>query len=258
MIVLSILIIIFILNNLLFGQCRYVVEKQNGFLKNCKALENIRNTVLGHIHIDYRIACAMSNFDHKPCNADGKDARKIAKKIRERAKISVNHLNVVLKKHLDTAHMGKIELNSISDFPKLKINQMKNKIFYGTYQLRQCESYVGDLVKSGQAFLATHKAVTSFFSKENCFRQDLLQGKTKLLAVEIASRHKRGQVSLKQNASDESDSEEDLQKNTNSSKKLKFRTMYKVFIVYEPNVNNPEAIHGKYILLVFELEFTND
>lgn len=45
-------------------KCRWMIEKQNGRLKNIKSLD-IRNFTLGHIQIDYSIACAMWNFDHK-------------------------------------------------------------------------------------------------------------------------------------------------------------------------------------------------
>ncbi|CAF1070135.1 unnamed protein product, partial [Brachionus calyciflorus] len=46
-------------------KCRFIVEKQFGYLKNHKSLDNIRNTQAGHIQVDFRIACAM-NLPNKP------------------------------------------------------------------------------------------------------------------------------------------------------------------------------------------------
>lgn len=52
----------------------------------------MRNTEIGHIQIDYRIACAMINFFHKPCCPDGKKAKTIANRMKEKAKTTSNHL----------------------------------------------------------------------------------------------------------------------------------------------------------------------
>ncbi len=57
---------------------RFIIEKQNSILKNKKSLDNIRNSQAGHILIDYKICCAMSNFSMKLCYPDGDDAIEIA------------------------------------------------------------------------------------------------------------------------------------------------------------------------------------
>jgi hypothetical protein len=57
---------------------RFIIEKQNSILKNKKALDNNRNSKAGHILIDYRICCAMSNFSMKLCNPDGEASIEIA------------------------------------------------------------------------------------------------------------------------------------------------------------------------------------
>ena len=54
-----------------------------GVLKTLNELDNIRNNQVGHIQIDYRIACAMLNFTHKPCCPDEENGAKIAKRIKE-------------------------------------------------------------------------------------------------------------------------------------------------------------------------------
>ena len=65
-------------------QGRFIIEKQNSFLKNKKALDNIRNVTVGHIMIDYRITCAMSNFLHVPCCPDNINSEEIANSIRSK------------------------------------------------------------------------------------------------------------------------------------------------------------------------------
>jgi hypothetical protein len=54
------------LQDRLVTKIRFCVEKSIGYIKNLKALDNVRNTIIGHIAIDYRIACAMHNFKYKP------------------------------------------------------------------------------------------------------------------------------------------------------------------------------------------------
>ena len=73
---------------MLYSKIRFIIEKQNGYLKNNLSLDNIRNTIAGHIQIDYRIACAMSNFRHKPCCPDGEKAIKVAKRIKKKSRKS--------------------------------------------------------------------------------------------------------------------------------------------------------------------------
>lgn len=110
-----------------------------------KALDIIRNTIAGHIQIDYRIACAMYNFNHKHICPDGKHAQRIAKLIYNRAqKIQTNKLAIILSKQLDTTQFPKFNLSDINDFIKLKRKVMKNKIFLGSFQLKQCVSYIPD------------------------------------------------------------------------------------------------------------------
>ena len=41
--------------NIVCKKIRFIIEKQNAYLKNLKALDNIRNTQAGHILIDYRM-----------------------------------------------------------------------------------------------------------------------------------------------------------------------------------------------------------
>ncbi len=54
-------------------KCRYIVEAKFGEIKRNDALSKCkrrRKTEIGHLQIDYRIACAMLNFLHKPSQSD--------------------------------------------------------------------------------------------------------------------------------------------------------------------------------------------
>ncbi|CAF1024274.1 unnamed protein product [Brachionus calyciflorus] len=134
-------------------KCRYIIEKQIGLIKSYKALDNVRNTELGHILVDYRIACAMANFNHKPCCPDKKNVEKISNRIKKRSMICSNPLGFLLKKHLDTKLIERINLSDISDFPRLSTKKMIEKIFLGTFQLKQAKSYLKDLLKNMTAYL---------------------------------------------------------------------------------------------------------
>ena len=88
-------------------------------MKNLKALENIRNTIVGHILIDYRIACAMCNYSHKACNPDADKAKVIANTIKSKVKIVRNELKDILRIQLNTKSLIPIDLSKINDFPRL-------------------------------------------------------------------------------------------------------------------------------------------
>lgn len=195
-------------------------------IKNFKALDNIRNTQAGHIKIDYRIACSMINFNHKPTCPDKDETLKIAKKLKEKASIEINSLKNLLKKQVGTKEIFSIEQEKITDFPKLSPKIFKNNIFLGSFHLKQSKSYIQDIVKSGKAYLVSEKLLKtiqdSYIEKLN----------TKILAIELISRHKRGK---KKQASN--------QKVNVYTKD--FRNSYKVFIEYIPSLNRYSSIRGK-------------
>lgn len=211
-------------------------------MKNKQALDDIRNTEAGHIQIDYRIACAMSNFVHKPICPDGVNAHQIAGKIKEKILIKDNSLDFLLSKHLDTKMIPEIELSQIEDFPKLTKEQLINNIFYGSFQIKLCVSYIGDLIKNGKAYVIDEdlKKKIPNFSQAKDF------SKSRIIAVEITSRHKRSKIK---------DCEKSTNSNNNKTKKRNyirnFRTIYKVFIHYIPDKNNTESILGKILFLIF-------
>jgi hypothetical protein len=56
-------------------------------LKNKKALDNISNSQLGHIQMDYRICCAMANFNMVICIPDGKNSENSKKNKKKMLKV---------------------------------------------------------------------------------------------------------------------------------------------------------------------------
>ncbi len=80
-----------------------------------KALDNIRNTQVGHIQIDYRIACAMINFTHKPCCPDGSNAEELARIIKKKSKLHENNMEHLLSRRFNTKKCIEKQLSSIED-----------------------------------------------------------------------------------------------------------------------------------------------
>ena len=202
------------------------MEKQNSMLKNKRSLDNIRNTILGHIQIDYRIVCAMINYCHKPCNADGENASKISNRMKQKAKAhKSNPLKNILKYQLGTKQIKAIRLSDISDFPRFKRKKLIKKVFFGTFQLKMSRSYIGDLIRNNEAYLVSTKIIHSF--EDQSIKSSIANG-SKIIAAIINSRHRRGQI-----------------KTQNEPSIKKFRNTYKVFILYRPNSNTTRAIQGK-------------
>ena len=178
-------------------KCRYIVEQQIGILKKNKSLDFIRNTTIGHALIDYKIASAIYNY--KFCFKENKTkSRTIVKRMKEsREKKNNNYLDFIIRNHLKSSLMDEINLNNIKDFPKLKKSALKDKIYFGTYQLSLANSYLKDLKES--AFCLNSKGVSNLqkllkknhYIYKNSFN-NIIKKKTKLLAIEITSRHQRG------------------------------------------------------------------
>lgn len=189
-----------------------------GDIKKNNALDNFRNSIAGHISIDYRIASAMYNFTHKPCESGGEKASTIARRLKRKLKTNQNNLEFLLSIKLGKKLTTMINC-SIIDFPRLSIQKLKEKIMFGPYQLKQAKSYLNDLLINGHFFSVNEsviKNITDEKLKNNLF-------KCKIIACQIASRHKRG-----------------LKTGTDM-----FRNVYKVYIAYIPNLNSSKSIKGK-------------
>ena len=95
-------------------------------MNNFEALDYIRNTVVGHIFVDFRIACEMCNLTQVSFNPDGKRSRSVAKPLRKKLNIQKNNLiEFILKKHFDTKAIPSINFFRIDDFPKLSRKKFK-------------------------------------------------------------------------------------------------------------------------------------
>lgn len=181
--------------------------------------------------IDYRNTCAMINFTHKPCSPDEEFHEEIAKKILERYEMRENQLDFFLPKQLDTKQITECELENIDDFPKLNEKDLVKEFFLGTYQMHLCASYIQDFVENGKAYIIHEQLINQVPNED--FRNQLLN--TKLIGVEIISRHRRSElktVTLKKRKKSETLTD-------------RFRTVYKVFLQYDPKINSVKTIKSK-------------
>jgi len=149
-------------------------------------LNKIRNTIAGHISIDFRIACAMHNFTFKPCVVDSSNSEKIAKEIRIKAdNLTTNKLDFLLYKHFGTKDLEEMPLDSITDFPKIKKKILKRKIFLGSYQLKSSSSYLGELIRNNIIYI-TSDEYNNYLEKNNFKLKE-----SKIVAAKINPRHSR-------------------------------------------------------------------
>lgn len=130
----------------------------------------------------------MLNFTHIPCITDGQNAVKIAKKMKEMSKIKENKLENLLTRRFNTKKSVGTELSSIEDFPKLKKEEIQNEILFGSFQLRQSQSYLSDLIENGKAYIIEEPSLTSRKQKKD------VVSKCKTIGFEITSRHKRSEI----------------------------------------------------------------
>jgi hypothetical protein len=131
----------------------------------------------------------MVNFTHRKCETDGKYARDIAKKMKNRAKIARNPLYSLINKQLGTNIFKQISLDEITDFPKLKKKTIIKCITLGTFHLKISLSYISDLVKNGKAYLLEWK---EFLKNNKLSMINNEESNSKIIGTEIISRHVRG------------------------------------------------------------------
>ena len=170
----------------------------------------------------------MINFDYIPCCPDGLKAKKIAHKIKTISENnSNNQLKFLLNHRLGTKQIKMFPLSEINDFVKLSRKKLIQKIFYGSFHFRQSKSYVTDLVSKGNAFTLSEAFINTF--KNEKLKINLLDSKSKIIAVELPSRHKRSIINKK----------------TSNTAENKFRNTYKIFVKYIPRSNSYKSIKGK-------------
>ena len=162
----------------------------------------------------------------------------VARRMQNQGNVAHNDLEVLLSRQLESSLMNKIELSKVADFPRIKKRRLVKSIFLGSYQLRQCQSYLSDLIQHGHAYSPTINLIKQIENKE--LKQDLIDGKTKLLAVEITSRHRRSEYKK----SEEKDEEQAPSQKKRRGPKI-FKTTYKVFLEYTPMFNHYSSIKRK-------------
>jgi len=116
-------------------------------------------------------------------------------------------------------------IQEINNFPKLTLNQFCKQVTFSSFKLRQCQSYLEQLIINGKVHCLDESGIKNFLSNENIL-EDF--NHTKIIAVQIPSKHKH---SRKKNA------EKNNKMDTNS-----LSNCYKVFVQYIPTVNVNEDV----------------
>jgi len=101
-------------------------------------------------------------------------------------------------------------------------------LLWGTFQLRLSRSFMSDLLKNHVLYEIPRVIIE--LNKNSKLRDP----KTKIIGIEISSRHKRGLTT----------------QNVSKDKSPTFRTKYKVLIQYFPNVNEVKSIKSKLFLII--------
>ena len=83
----------------------------------------------------------MLNFCFEPFNPDGKNAERIAESIRKRSTKNKNKLESLLKIRFSNT-MISLKTEAVNDFPVISLQALKNEIFFGSFKLRLCRSYI--------------------------------------------------------------------------------------------------------------------
>jgi len=154
--------------------------------------------------------------------------------LKKKSKLHENNMEHLLSRRFNTKKSIQKQLSSIQDFPKLTLKEIQNEILFGSFQLKQSRSYIGDMINNGNVFI-----IEDSQSKTRKEENDSVL-KCKLLGFEINSRHKRSE-----------------KKDNKRREMKKFRITYKVIIKYFRNENNSEAIKGnkkfKFLLYLLKL-----
>jgi len=233
----------------MFMKCRFIIEKKIGEIKKNKALDNRLNVEVNHLQFDYRNTCAIINFTHKACCADKDKAIEISEKIKNKIKnVHSNPLEHLNKIQFGTKKNPFFKLENLSDFPILSLDEMQEEIFYGSYYLKQSKSYFSDMHKTDSFCNITTTVLNSYNSIDSRIL-DILAGRLdsfKIIGLCLTSRHMRSlKTKKKDNLNDELTSEEEEENGTEINRIRRMRFKYKVFIVYQKDLNHPNAIKSK-------------
>ncbi len=231
----------------LVTKIRFEIERVIGRLKQFYALDYTRNSKLGYLNAEYRIACAILNFSHVPTVTDKPNTLKVAQILKERSSVErsafCNPMDCLLTKQTRTKLFQKIELQTINNFPRLDPEVMNLFVSCGTYNLKRSKQYLIDLVTHNVAYKVdkkmlltqltmlneTQKKFQNRRDKYQDLMNDILNENSRVVAVEIFSRNHRSEKTPKKCTSD------DEIDNDNESNSKKLKKIYKVFICYWRN-----------------------
>lgn len=166
----------------------------------------------------------MNNFSHKCCVSDKPITLKIAARIKKKMLVNGNRLQLFLTKQLSgTSMFDPVGLDDVQDFPILSAKKLVRNIFFGSYSLRQCKSYLRDLINNSNVYTVNMKGLKNlvkleasedaYYTEDAKYFQERLKQGMKIIAFSIISRHSR---------------------NKN----------YKTFVLYEPNSVGTKGIRA--------------
>jgi hypothetical protein len=154
---------------------RWTVEAINGLLKTMFRANDkvVDNKSLYHSIDDYKIAASIINKYHPRLFSDKDNETLITTNMKDRL-----YTPNKLEPYIDSINRKKkvfteIPLNSVTDFPKLKLNDIRDHITLGSYQLKQALTYLNNV-----------NSIEKYTSKTN-----LIDSNQTLIRTQIKSRH---------------------------------------------------------------------
>ena len=162
---------------------RSVVERVFGALKKNEAIDNMRNTVLGHNAIDLRIASAFYNMTFKQLIDDKPNSLAVARRLEEKMlQNNDNTLQFLFHHRLSTQkYFYTMSPHLLDDFIQLKRKYLRQKIFFGSFHLKQAKSYLIDFIRINKAYV---------FKPPKKLRSQI-ENDTGIIGFKLTSRYKR-------------------------------------------------------------------
>ncbi|CAF1131941.1 unnamed protein product, partial [Brachionus calyciflorus] len=129
-------------------KCRWVIEAINGILKESfRALSQVRNSMLQHIMIDFKIACALVNCFRSRLISDRDNGLLIAKNMKIKFNTE-NELEKIIKNEEFTISQDFVDIekiNFVDDFPKLNYQTILENITFVLF-IRIQSRHTGSLI----------------------------------------------------------------------------------------------------------------
>lgn len=153
------------------------------------ATDYIRNSVLGHIMFDFRIACAMHNFSHKPIMSDGEKIEDYCKILLRRSTTEINPYNFLIHHQFNTSLFPRVDEKKVNDFPIVEKEILKDKFFLGSFLYRLIKSYLFDFAHRNELFCISNKLIRKL--KDEDLKWSLINTTSHIVGCFVKSRHKK-------------------------------------------------------------------